>query len=353
MNSGLDPNRVDKVLRQLRPNALDYLRVFYSAGEGAQYQRCADDIGVGEATFAKGMKDLDIRINALTGAAILRRTPTGWALTTVGVELGERLTESRIQLYEALDDARDALTVRIRLASDCWREYGELLAAVRGADLSILPNGVRSTELKLHEPGSPPPQTLARSHGMYTTCQDTDRLTRDDKGRVTLAHMPETEVIISRTAPFQVLMPKGIFAATTETISHADLVDSGISLLLPEEGAVIDYLNLLEPPYSPSRVRRHGGGTDFDHCMGALRSGSYPRSAMIVHGLVSAQIPKGFMAISLSDRPTVRAVTGLYRRHIPSGGDHKAKPWPNETEEAWLTVWRRALTRWGATEFLT
>ena len=41
MSSPLDQDRVDKILRELKPNAMEYLRVFYLSGQGAQFQTCA------------------------------------------------------------------------------------------------------------------------------------------------------------------------------------------------------------------------------------------------------------------------------------------------------------------------
>ena len=257
--------------------------------------------------------------------------------------LGERLADSRIELYETLAEVRESLTVWVRLSNDCWHEFGRLARAMQRSDVTVLPYPVRSTELHLHRPDSPPPETLARSHALYTTCMDVRNLSREPGKKCgTLAKAPETELIETRRTPFEILLPKDIFAGKTD-VSHRDLVSEGVGLLLPDEGAVIDYLNMLEPPWATARVKRHRGGTDFDHCLNALRSGSYPNAAMIVHGLPEKLIPVNYTTIELTDLPNVRAVSGFYRRQVPTPKGQPNKPWPNETEEAWLTVWRRAL----------
>ena len=338
-----DNAHIDEMLRKLKPNARDYLRTFYLAGKGAQFSSCAMQAGVSENTFSVGIHDLDQRFKALTGGvALLRRTATGWELTKAGAQYGERLTEQQLQFYEMVDEASESLVVKISLASNCWTEFNELVEVMANTAVTVHSAPVRSTMLHLHEPWSAPPETLARSHALYTTCQDVKDLQKDNLGRTTLAQLPATEVLVSRTDDFKLVVRKKLFGASRETVSRDELIDSGVSLLLPHRGAAVDYLSRLEPSWSPLRLKRHRAGSQLQHVRGSLLYDRYPRPAMIVHGPLEANFPDSFAFLSITDLPTVKAVTGFYRRQLQG----REKPWPNETEEAWVTVWERASRLW-------
>lgn len=349
MNTAQRRKAIEKLMFDVSPHSLDYLRALLQGP--VTYADIAVEFGVAPKTVGKALRDLNDRYRELVRLEFQGRGPVPdarlldpkgrtYTLTPAGKNVARALLLMHTRTVEAFESAvsRQA-EVWLNVANDCWDEFETLARLVSGRNIILRPRSVRSTEVTLHLPDRRTPEVLAGAYALYSACLETI----DVRAGQHLQNLPgsrdrNTSVIVTNVDHFQVLAQARTFGGA-QTVPVDELFTDACELIVPEGGAVRDFLDLVDPTWM--RWVRPVRATDLEGCLGVLRRGGLSSPAMVVHGLNPTKVPPGFVLRDITDSPQARAVRGLYQRRIAM--NHL---WSAVDREIWNEIWATADKHW-------
>ena len=336
---------IEKLLFDLKPHALDYLRVL---GEGSMtVSDVAEEFGVSAKTVTAALKDLDGKYSKLVPDAGIAR-PSGalidswgraYKLTPAGRHIANNLALLHQRKLEAFETALSTqVEAWLRVANDSWADFSELAKAA-SPHVILRPKSQRSAAIDLHLSTGGRPDRVGDTYALYSVCLEASDIR---KGQL-LTSLPgardhNTSLIVADVQEFRVLAHPRTFDDPT-AVPAKDLLSDRCQLVVPEGGAVPDYLDLVEPGWE--RRLRPVRATDLEACLGVARHGGLRGPVMIVHGFNDDKAPPGFRSYPIQDGPGALAVRGLFHRNHPVD-----TRWSVVDREAWNHVWSCADNLW-------
>lgn len=347
----MDPNRrkaLDSLVFNVHRNALHCLR--YLEGGPASTDEIADHVGISPKTVRSALNDLNVKYVALVnreprharaysdgGLAILGSHK--WKLTRAGRAVAHAGNLAHARLVEALDSAVSSqVEAWLTVANNCWLEFDELAQAV-ASRIPLRPRSTRSSDIDLHLPSAQSPEVLAGNYALYSVCLEGEEIRKGQLLRALPgARDKNTEVIVTGVDRFQVLSRRTTFG-NGDSIAADALLSERHQIVVPDGGAVQDYLHMLDPGWR--RSVREVRATDLEACLGVLSYGGLESAVMLVHGVDLRRIPDRFAIYDIQGGPDAHAVRGFFHRK----GIQNAT-WSDRERDKWNDIWSTAQQLW-------
>ena len=333
--------------------SLDVLRLMRDIPD-ASLTDVANSLGLDKRSIGVAVRNLNRDYRELTdGGELMTREGRSYQLTSAGVVVAEELSAAHQHLVEVLTVAgskhREAW---VPVATECIRYLPDLAKRLRPKEIIIKPSPKRSADLiaSVSRRGG---ELRRRPYALFAACVWSDQIDSSKVSTITTithesdqeARPTPSELIRIKDDPFRIVAPAGTFGRDT-SVRLSDLWR--MDLIVPDGGAVIDYLNLREPGWAQNRA--HIRATNLQSvfaCAGASKD-LVPQPVMIFHGsdsTIERNLPR-FQLFDIEEDAAsqgggeVRAVTGFFRdREIVT-------TMPPSRRDMWDQIWDAAARAW-------
>lgn len=326
--------------RETQAVARDMLRAFHEGANEEHFNSfiaVAAALGTDKRTVSRELRRLNSRFEAMAGGPLMVRVGLQYQLTPAGRLIGEELTTQHLNLMEAVRRAtKTHKEERIPVTENLLEQLSKLQDRLRvGKEkIELYPSPKRSADLlpPVFRRDDSRPRPKPFPYAMYSVCADASDLHMNRVGKLPTDDGSDVDVAVINIEGFKIMADKRSFG-DADSLSVGDIWSSNHQFVVPDGGAVRTFLSLVEPDWE--RRRGYTEATDYSFCEACLVNGSVPNPAMIVHG--SREAVKGFALYGVTDRPELKAVSGVFRRVALANRERPI------TKQIWDTVWAAAV----------
>lgn len=326
---------LDPVLAGLSYETIEMLRAFPHYGS---FKELALQFHRDERTVSKTLLELDHAFHASKEVHILEREPgrKGYRLTPDGLVFVSLLEQVTSAARSAVDGVTSTNRIRIPCTSNClsyFHKLREALPPTRSFDLVPLPRRSAELDRGLAERSS-------ADRGRYPIWLSSALMSADQrpaKGDVCSIN-EDIEVLPLELDRMKALANEDL--GLSNSTSVRELIESGITLLVPSGGAAWQFLNRSYRDWYVLRPFQHIDVPHLDYGLKCLANRLVPRSAMVVHGVevpipgVRLDTPRLYEFNEVGAHQYV-AATGVFR-------DKSVLSEPSGTTEPFEIIWRTA-----------
>ncbi len=325
---------LDPVLAFLSYETVEMLRRFRA---DPSFKHVAHAMGRDERTVARQLLDLNDVFMKNREAALLAREPgrKGYELTPTGVAFLEAFDPILDATLSAVDTATVASSqLAVQCTSNCLVFFKKLRDQVRlKARLKIVPQPRRTAELDL--PAALTGDGALTPVSLFSACWPHAEA---PEPIAVVEFIDGVEVLPLQLEPFRLISSEDL--DLPETVVITEVIDKGVTLLLPPGGAAWRFVEASRAGWAKLRPSQHVPVPDLDFGLKCLKNHLIPNSAMVVHGSIPSEpgvVLHEHALLGVNERERI-AVTGVFHRRQAGGGARAHE---------YATVWRTACALFG------